>query len=196
MRSRPRPRYSRTIVCWSSCRCRRKRLPRRVTCWWSRNEWARAIFWTLSRTRCVTCWRRAESCHRAEEWAGSNRFQNSKQQRTQQQPNRLPSPFSRHTFFWRESAWNSRAKEKALAGGIQVDRGQASRGLAEIDQRSDVGCQRGKAGCAIPTHRFAVRRADCAGEALARTRMFRRLLQSSTAGLTEIPLRSRPGQMS
>ena len=46
----------------------------------------------------------------------------------------------------------------------------------------------------ILKHRFGVHRGDCARAARARTQMFRRSLQSSTASLTEIRLRLRPGQ--
>ena len=46
----------------------------------------------------------------------------------------------------------------------------------------------------ILKHRRGVHRGDCARAARARTQMFRRSLQSSTASLTEIRLRLRPGQ--
>jgi hypothetical protein len=47
----------------------------------------------------------------------------------------------------------------------------------------------------ILKHRRGVHRGDCARAARARTQMFRRSPQSSTASLTEIRLRLRPGQM-
>ena len=46
----------------------------------------------------------------------------------------------------------------------------------------------------ILKHRFGVHRGDCARAARARTQMFRRSLQSSTASPAEIRLRLRPGQ--
>ncbi len=77
-----------------------------------------------------------KAAYRATKGIRRNRLPGFAKQRHQRRPNCLPRTFSCGALLRRRAAGNTSAEEKACAGGIRHDRGEAARGLAKVGRRS------------------------------------------------------------